>query len=307
MSNFVGKRYWYFLITLVILIPCIVSLAVNGLKPSIDFTGGAAMELQFERAVLPSEVRDVFVDAGYSDTAVTNVGDDRTVMIRMKEVDEQVKIDLEKKLTEKFGPLTELYFRSVGPSVGKEVTQSAFTAIAVAAAVIVLFILVSFRKVPNAIRYGVCAVVAILQNILVVAGLFSILGWLLGWEVDALFLTAVLTVIGFSVQDIIVVFDRIRENIPKRRGEDYETIVNRSLLETLHRSLATQLNAMFVLVALLLFGGATIKQFVLVLLVGMLSETYASLFSAVPLLVVWEKGEIGGFFRRLFKGRPATA
>jgi preprotein translocase SecF subunit len=228
-------------------------------------------------------------------------------MIRMKEVDEQVKIDLEKKLTEKFGPLTELYFRSVGPSVGKEVTQSAFTAIAVAAAVIVLFILVSFRKVPNAIRYGVCAVVAILQNILVVAGLFSILGWLLGWEVDALFLTAVLTVIGFSVQDIIVVFDRIRENIPKRRGEDYETIVNRSLLETLHRSLATQLNAMFVLVALLLFGGATIKQFVLVLLVGMLSETYASLFSAVPLLVVWEKGEIGGFFRRLFKGRPATA
>ena len=307
MSNFVGKRYWYFLITLVILIPCIVSLAVNGLKPSIDFTGGAALELRFERAVLPSEVRDIFVDAGYSDTAVTNVGDDRTVMIRMKEVDEQVKIDLEKKLTEKFGPLTELYFRSVGPSVGKEVTQSAFTAIAVAAVVIVLFILVSFRKVPNAIRYGVCAVVAILQNILVVAGLFSILGWLLGWEVDALFLTAVLTVIGFSVQDIIVVFDRIRENIPKRRGEDYETIVNRSLLETLHRSLATQLNAMFVLVAILLFGGATIKQFILVLLVGMLSETYASLFSAVPLLVVWEKGEIGGFFRRLFKGRPATA
>jgi preprotein translocase SecF subunit len=225
----------------------------------------------------------------------------------MKQVDEQTKLALIEQLEARFGPLTELYFRSVGPSVGQEVTRSAFTAIGFTALFIVLFILVAFRKVPNAFRYGVCAVVAILQNILVVTGLFSILGWLLGWEVDALFLTALLTVIGFSVQDIIVVFDRIRENIPKRRGEDYETIVNRSVLETLHRSLATQLNAMFILVALLLFGGATIKQFIVALLVGMLSETYASLFSAVPLLVVWEKGEIGNFFRRLFGRRPAAA
>lgn len=121
---------------------------------------------------------------------------------------------------------------------------------------------------------------------------------------DALFLTALLTVIGFSVQDTIVVFDRIRENIPKRRGEDYETVVNRSLLETLHRSLATQLNAIFVLIAILMFGGATIKQFVTVLLVGMISGSYSSIFNAVPLLVVWQKGEIGNFLRRLL-GRPA--
>jgi preprotein translocase SecF subunit len=137
----------------------------------------------------------------------------------------------------------------------------------------------------------------------VATGLFSIAGLVLGWEVDALFLTALLTVIGFSVQDTIVVFDRIRENIPKRRGEDYETIVNRSLLETIHRSLATQLNAIFVLIAILLFGGATIKQFVAVLLVGLLSGTYSSIFNAVPLLVAWQKGEIGNFFRRLL-GRP---
>jgi len=307
MFDFVGKRKWYFLITLLILIPAVVSLAVNGLKPSIDFTGGAALEISFEKPVLPSEVRDVFVDAGYSDTSVTNVGEENTVLIRMKQVDEQVKLELEQKLEERFGPLTELYFRSVGPSVGKEVTKSAFTAIAFTALAIVFFILIAFRKVPNAFRYGICAVIAIAQNVLVVGGLFSILGWLLGWEVDALILTALLTVIGFSVQDIIVVFDRIRENIPKRRGEDYETIVNRSVLETLHRSLATQLNSMFVLIALLLFGGATIKQFVLALLVGMLSETYASLFTAVPLLVVWEKGEIGNFFRKLFGRRPAAA
>lgn len=307
MFDFVGKRYWYFLITLLILIPAVVSLAIHGLNPSIDFTGGAALEIRFDNPVQPADVRQVFVDEGYSDTSVTNVLGENTLLIRMKQVDEQVKLDLETKLEERFGPLTELYFRSVGPSVGKEVTRSAFTAIAFTALAIVFFILLAFRKVPNAFRYGICAVVAIAQNILVVAGLFSILGWLAGWEVDALFLTALLTVIGFSVQDIIVVFDRIRENIPKRRGEDYETIVNRSVLETLHRSLATQLNSMFVLIALLLFGGATIKQFVVALLVGMLSETYASLFTAVPLLVVWEKGEIGKFFRRLFGRRPAAA
>jgi preprotein translocase SecF subunit len=138
-------------------------------------------------------------------------------------------------------------------------------------------------------------------------GVFSLLGLLLGWEADALFLTAMLTVTGFSVQDTIVVFDRIRENIPRRRGEPYEQIVNRSLLETLHRSLATQLNAIFILIAILLFGGATIQQFIATLLVGLISGTYSSIFTAVPLLVVWEKGEIGRFFQRLFGRSPARA
>jgi len=132
------------------------------------------------------------------------------------------------------------------------------------------------------------------------------MGILFSWEVDALFLTAILTVIGFSVQDKIVVFDRIRENTPKRRGESYETIVNRSILEVIHRSLATQLNAMFVMIAILLFGGANIKQFIAVMLIGMVTATYSSIFSAVPLLVVWEKGEIGQFFRRL-RRREAAA
>ena len=150
----------------------------------------------------------------------------------------------------------------------------------------------SFRQVPNAFRYGVCAIAAMMHDILVTMGFMAIAGLLMGWEADALFLTAMLTVIGFSVQDTIVVFDRIRENIPKRKNEAYETIVNRSILETLHRSLATQLNAIFVMVALLLFGGASIQQFIAVLLVGMVSGTYSSIFTAVPLLVAWEKGEL---------------
>jgi preprotein translocase SecF subunit len=174
------------------------------------------------------------------------------------------------------------------------VTRAAGIAVGVAALFILAFIVFAFRKVPNAFRYGLCAIAAMIHDILVTVGLFALAGLLLNWEADALFLTAILTVIGFSVQDTIVVFDRIRENIPKRRGEPFETIVNRSLLETIHRSLATQLNAIFVLIAILFFGGATMKQFVAVLLVGLLSGTYSSIFNAVPLLVVWETKKLIG-------------
>ncbi|HFD40430.1 MAG TPA: protein translocase subunit SecF, partial [Anaerolineae bacterium] len=192
----------------------------------------------------------------------------------------------------------ELRFESVGPAIGAEVTRAATWAVLTAAFLIIAYIVLAFRKVPNAFRYGVCAVIAMIHDLLVAVGLFSIACLVLGWEADALFLTAILTVVGFSVQDTIVVFDRIRENIPKRRGEPYETIVNRSLLETIHRSLATQLNAIFVLIALLFFGGATMKQFVAILLVGLLSGTYSSIFNAVPLLVVWETKKLAGSPRK---------
>jgi preprotein translocase subunit SecF len=306
MYDIIGKRYWYFLLSLIIIVPGVIALATVGLKPSIDFTGGSAMELRFGEAVLPSEVRAVFVDAGYSDTSVQNVGDDHTVQVRMKQIDEVQKAQIEASLVEKYGPVDELLFRSVGPAVGAEVTRSAYQAVIVASLAIMLFIIVAFRKVPNAFRYGICAIIAMLHDILVATGMFAILGYFFGWEVDALFLTALLTVVGFSVQDTIVVFDRIRENIMRRRGEPYEVIVNRSLLETLHRSLVTQLNAVFVMVAILLFGGATIQQFIVVLLIGMISGSYSSIFNAVPLLVVWNNGEIGKFFRRLGR-KPAAA
>jgi preprotein translocase SecF subunit len=181
---------------------------------------------------------------------------------------------------------------SVSATIGQEVTRAAIFAVLTAAFVITSFIVIAFRQVPNAFRYGVCAIAAMVHDVLIVMGLMSLLGLLLGWEIDALFLTAVLTVVGFSVQDSIVVFDRIRENIPLRLGEPYETIVNRSLWETIHRSLATQLNAFFIMIAILLFGGETVTQFIFILFIGLLSGSYSSLFTAVPLLVAWEKGEI---------------
>jgi preprotein translocase subunit SecF len=313
MTDIVGRRRWYFLLSALVIIPGLIAMGVSfsrfgsPLRLSVDFTGGALMELAFEQAVLPAEVRQVFVEHGYNDTIVQTTLDEKTVLIRSKELKEGERAEIQAELSGGVGPFTELRFDQVGPTVGREVTRSATIAIAAAAVVIMAFIIFAWRKVPNALRYGVCATVATLHDVLVTMGVFSILGLLLGWEADALFLTAMLTVTGFSVQDTIVVFDRIRENIPKRRGEPYEQIVNRSLLETLHRSLATQLNAIFILVAIIFFGGATIRQFIATLLIGLLSGTYSSLFTAAPLLVVWEKGEIGGFFRRLFGRSRARA
>jgi preprotein translocase SecF subunit len=307
MFNIVEKRHWYFLISAVIIIPGLVAMIYSivmfgaPIKLGIDFTGGALVEMRFEQPVQPAEVRQVFTDNDFTGTTVQTTVDEQTVLVRTKPTDSQVLEPILDDLRAQFGAVEVLRFESVGPAVGAEVTRAAGIAVAVAAFFILAYIIFAFRKVPNAFRYGVCAIAAMIHDILVTLGLFSIACLVLNWEADALFLTAILTVIGFSVQDTIVVFDRIRENIPKRRGEPFETVVNRSLLETIHRSLATQLNAIFVLVALLLLGGATTKQFVAVLLVGLLSGTYSSIFNAVPLLVVWETHKVVG------QPRSATA
>jgi preprotein translocase SecF subunit len=307
MFNIVERRHWYFLLSALIIVPGLVAMIYSivmfgsPVKLSIDFTGGTLLELHFDEPVQPGQVRQAFLDQGFLGTTVQTTSNDQTVLIRSKQMDPEVKDQIEQTLRNTIGPLEELRFESVGPSVGAEVTRAAFSAVLAAAALIIGYIVLAFRKVPNAVRYGICAVIAMIHDILVTVGLFSIAGLLFNWEADALFLTAVLTVVGFSVQDTIVVFDRIRENIPKRRGESFEMVVNRSLLETLHRSLATQLNAIFVLIAILFFGGATIKQFVAVLLVGLMSGTYSSIFNAVPLLVVWETRKLVG------RPRAATA
>jgi preprotein translocase SecF subunit len=300
MFNIVEKRQWYFILSALIILPGLVamiySIAVYGspIRLGIDFTGGALVEIRFEQSVQPAEVRQVFADQGFPGSTVQTTVDDQTVLVRTRPADTEALEPVLDDLRASYGELELLRFESVGPAVGSEVTRAAGIAVAVAALFILGYIVFAFRNVPNAFRYGACAIVAMIHDILVTVGLFSIAGLVLGWEADALFLTALLTVIGFSVQDTIVVFDRIRENISRRRGEPFETIANRSLLETLHRSLATQLNAIFVLVALLLLGGATTQQFVAILLVGLISGTYSSIFTAVPLLVTWETGKVRG-------------
>jgi preprotein translocase subunit SecF len=310
MLDIIGKRKWYFLISAMLIIPGLIAIGISfarwgaPFRLSIDFTSGSLLEVEFAEQVQPGQVRQVVESEGIVDPVVQTVGDGSTVVIRTKPIETETKQAIEEALEARFGALTERRFETVGPAVGREVTRAAAAAVAAASLAIMGFIVFAWRKVPNSLRYGVCATVSTLHDILVAVGFFSIMSLVLGWEADALFLTALLTVIGFSVQDTIVVFDRIRENVPRRRGEPYELIVNRSLLETMHRSLATQINAIFVMIAILLFGGATIKQFVAVLLVGMLSGTYSSIFTAVPLLVVWEKGELASLFGR--RREPAT-
>jgi preprotein translocase SecF subunit len=292
------------------LLAMIYSTATTGkpFKVAIDFTGGAIWELTFDRAIQPADLRQIFVDAGLNDTAVTTVGDGKAAQVRLKPVEEDQKLSLMQAINAKFGQsVTESQFALVGPAIGSEVTQAAVVAVFAASIAITLFLVVAFRKVAHPFRYGVSAIVAMLHDILVTLGLFAIFSLLFGWEADALLLTALLTVISFSVQDTIVVFDRIRENSGKYRGEAFGLIADRSLLETLHRSLATQLNALFMMGALLLFGGATIRQFVAVMFFGLISGTYSSIFNAVPILVAWEERDFLGTKKRQPQPQPELA
>jgi len=207
----------------------------------------------------------------------------------------QIVAEMEKQ----FGSSIEVQrFDSVGPAIGKEVTARASDAVGLAALGILAYITYAFRGVPHAFRFGASAIIAMLHDVAVVIGVEAILGHFFHWEVDALFLTALLTVIGFSVHDTIVVFDRIRENSQIYRRLPFETVVNHSIIQTLDRSINTQLTVMFTLFSLALFGGVTIRHFVIILLVGVFSGTYSSIFNASPILVVWENQEWRHWFRR---------
>jgi preprotein translocase SecF subunit len=312
MFSLVQKWRWYFLISTILIAVGIASMVYSTitfgmpLRLGIDFTGGTLLELSFKQPLNLADARAIIVEAGYADANVSvarSATGEETLAIRTKAIQSEAKVALENSLASKFGSFTELRFDSVGPTLGAETTRAALFAIVAASVAILVFIAIAFHKVPEPLRWGVCAIVEMLHDILILLSFASLMGILANWEVDSLFLTAVLTVAGFSVQDAIVVFDRIRENLVRRRGEPFQVIVNRSLLETIHRSLATQLSVMFVLVAITLFGGITTRHFVITMLLGMFSGAYSSLFIGVPLLVVWEHGEIGQFFRGLFGKR----
>jgi preprotein translocase SecF subunit len=303
MFNLVQRRRSYFILSAIIISVGIAAMLYSWLATGapfllgVDFRSGTRIELQFAEVVTEEQIQRVLGELDIGKVAVIALrgeGLQNAWQLRTKFVSPEEAKMIEEAMIREVAPLIpgSIQVRSVSPSVGREVTSAAFAAVLVAAVVVLIYIMFTFRQVANSFRYGACAVTAMIHDLFVIFGFAAVTGLLLGWEVDALFLTAVLTVAGFSLQDTIVVFDRIRENIARRPTERYETVVNRSILETIHRSLATQLNAMFVMVAILLFGGASIKPFIAVLFVGMLSGTYSSIFTAVPLLVAWEKNEI---------------
>ncbi len=308
MYSLIQKRRLFFMLSTVVLGAGILVMLWSTLSTgspfrlSIDFVGGSIYELAFtEEGVSEADLRSVFADFGDEHIIVQQLGkaQDRRWSVRST-IQEAASAERIIATLDSLAPLDMNLMRreSVSATIGQEVTQAALVAVLVATLVVIGFIVLAFRQVPRAFRYGVCAVAAMLHDVLVVASVMSLTGLLLGWEADALFLTALLTIVGFSIQDTIVLFDRIRENVPKYLGEPWETIVNRSILESIHRSLGTQLNAFFIMAAILLFGGETIRHFIFILFVGLLSGTYSSIFTAVPLLVAWEERETGSPGRR---------
>ena len=309
MLDIVSKRKWFFIFSTLIIVPGVVFLALGGLRLGIDFTGGTIWELQFKQPVQSLEVKSVLAANGYPEAQV-QIAEGSTALIRTRELKEgsTEKARLSQALRDRFGDFTELQIQTVGPSVGTEITRRAVMAVGLTSLGILLYIAYAFRQAQHPFRFGLCAILAMLHDVLLVLGIFAILGYFFGVEIDALFVTALLTVIGFSVHDTIVVFDRIRENVIRRAGRNFEDIINYSLIQTLARSITTSLTVLFTLLALYLFGGATIRNFILALLIGILSGTFSSIFNASLLLVVWENRELSAFFNRFRRGgRPAPA
>jgi preprotein translocase subunit SecF len=306
MIDIVKRRYLYFAISLLVIVPGMIALLVWGLPLAIDFKGGSLLDIRFDSGTVPqpSQVSAIYTENGFSDSIVQTSGQNGLI-IRSLDMTDAQRDQLVSAIETKFGTtITVNRFESVGPSVGQEVAKRAAEAVGLAALGILVYITLAFRGVSNAYRYGVAAIIAMLHDVAVVLGVEAILAHFLHWEVDSLFLTALLTVIGFSVHDTIVVFDRIRENSNVYRKLPYETVVNHSIVQTLVRSINTQLTVMLTLLSLALFGGVTIRHFVLILLVGVFSGTYSSIFNASPILVVWENQEWKYWFRRKEK-QPA--
>lgn len=319
MLDLVSKRYWFFVLSAMIILPGVVSLLLpGGIRPGIDFTSGTIMDLRFEQAVDTGELRHEFAVLGHPEAIVQRSGENTYVIrtlplqqVQSGSAEEQQAAPSEREsmvrhLSERFGPVDVLAVDHVSPLIAEEIVRNSILAVGAASVGILLYLWWAFRKVKAPWRYGTCAVIALLHDSLLILGVFSILGRLFGTEVDSLFITAVLTVIGFSVHDTIVVFDRIRENLARHQGEPFEDVVNHSLVQTLGRSLNTSLTVLLTLVALRLFGGVTIQTFVLALLIGVATGTYSSIFNASMLLVVWENGELGRFWRWLTR-RQAPA
>jgi preprotein translocase subunit SecF len=290
--NIIKHRYLFFLISLLVIVPGLIALAIWGLPLSIDFTGGSELDVAFASgtAPQPAAVFEMLNNAGYKDSVVQSSGVDG-LSIRTATIDEDQKNNLVNQLETAYGKLTVNSFTTVGPTIGAEVANRAMLAVAIAALAIILYITFAFRGVQHAVRYGVAAVMAMLHDVLVVVGIEALVGHFVGWEADSMFLTAVLTVIGFSVHDTIVVFDRVRENSNIYRRLGYNEVVNHSTVQTLARSINTQLTVMLCLLSMALLGGVTIRHFVIILLVGVFSGTYSSIFNASPILVVWENRE----------------
>lgn len=306
MLDIIGKKKWYFAFSLLIIIPGLISLALWGLKLSIDFTGGSRMTLAFPEEVNEQQiqkVRGVFQENNIEVVTLQSSGD--RIILRTKPIDEKQAAAVLADVENEAKGATQESFETIGPVIGQETTLNAVKAVGIASFLIVLYIAWSFRGVRRPVsswKFGVTAIITLLHDALVVLGVFSLLGHFAGVEIDSLFVTALLTGLGFSVHDTIVVFDRIRENLKRNVEASFEQVANDSVLQTLVRSLNTSLTSLLVLFTLLIFGGETIRWFIVAMILGVGIGTYSSIFNAAPLLVLWQEWDA----KRKAKKKPAS-
>ena len=299
--NFARLRGWFFLFSLCVILPGMYFLLVQpGLKSGIDFSGGSSLTVRYDVPVQQDVLRNALESIGYSESTVQDFGDN-TFFLRVHLLEDGTYEDVVAQLADKIGMNAQyeiLSFDLVSPVIAREVVLNAFYAVIAAAVGIFIYVWWAFRNVPSPFRYGVAALVALLHDVLVVLGVFALLGWVLNYEVNTMFLIALLTVIGYSVNDTIVVFDRLRENVSIYPNRDFTDNVNFSISETIGRSLNTSLTLLLPLLALILFGGQTIQVFLVVLLIGVVAGTYSSIAIASQILVSWHSGDFGRWVLR---------
>jgi len=313
----VGKRGWYFLISALIILPGLVSMAAppgwltldSGLKAGIDFSSGSVMNVTFRQPVEEDDIRERMNELGHPEALIQRIGG-TNFFIRTEVLKEAVgggqseRAEIELDLEFFLGMERDrVEFDTVSPIVAHETVRTAFFALAAASVFILFFVWYAFRRVPKAHRYGVSAILALVHDLLIILGIFSILGRAINLEVNSMFIVGLLIVAGYSVNDTIVVFDRIRENVSRHPDRDLAPMVNLSIMESMGRSLNTSITTLVVLLAMLFIGGNSIRELLLVLAIGAVVGTYSSVFIASQFLVMWDRGEIGRVFRR----RPAAA
>ncbi|MCL0088976.1 protein translocase subunit SecF [Dehalococcoidia bacterium] len=297
MFDFVGKGSRFSLLSLVVIVSGVVLLAVLGPPLGIDFTGGTMMTVEFDRPVTLTVLRQKLAELGHHDITIQSIEGEAGFIIRTRELEEGEEQEIMKAF-EGLGLTGKPSYEFISGDIARERARGAAIAVVVGAIGILIYISWAFRKLPNPFRYGTCAIIALVHDILIVMAVFAILGEVLHLEINLMFITAILAVIGYSVNDTIVVFDRIRENLGKGARQSFETVVNNSLMESLSRSLNTSLTTLIVLAAIYLIVGEAIRSFIVVLMVGVVSGTYSSIFIAAQVLVAWETGKVGKILLR---------
>jgi preprotein translocase subunit SecF len=306
--DFVGRRYWFMGASLVVIIVGVVFLVLPPhLRLGIDFTSGTTFAVDFEQADPGTGVlREALAAAGYGDAVIQGAGEG-SYIVRTRDLGlagvEPIRDQIDAR-TEAAFQIPEV--TTVGKSVAEDTIRNAIVAVLVASGFIMAYIAYAFRAVPKAYRYAVGAIVGVVHNVVIVLGLFAILGRIINAEVNAIFIVGILTVVGFSVHDTIVVFDRIRENVRLAPGRPFGQSVNLAIGETMIRSLGTSMTTILVILAMLVIGGETLRDFLIVLLAGMVVGTYSSIFIAAQFIVSWEAGDLMFWRRRRSAEAPAT-